>query len=167
MRKMALLAMASLTGGVIFAQPPRPPIATQYWWRNPVAVKSLDLSDTQTKQLNQIQQSYVSRLKDLQTAVTNADRSLEEVFGQATIDELKAETAVDQYANARDNMTRELTHMSLKMRSVLTAEQWQQLETMQAGRPGGRGGQGRGRRGATVGGSNTTSNKVSPAVSQK
>jgi Spy/CpxP family protein refolding chaperone len=167
MRKPPILALVSLTVGAIFAQPPRPPVATQYWWRNAVTVKSLDLSDAQTKQLNQIQQSYVSRLMDLQAAVNNADRNLEEVFRQATIDDLKAETARDQYANARDNMTRQLTDMSLKMRRVLTAEQWQQLESMESGRVGARGGQGRGRRGPPTNGSSTTSNKVGPAISQK
>jgi Spy/CpxP family protein refolding chaperone len=167
MGKVRILALMALTVGAIFAQAPRPPLATQYWWRNSVTVKSLDLSDAQTKQLNQIQQSYVSRLMDLQTAVNNADRNLEEVFRQATIDDLKAETARDQYANARDNMTRELTEMSLKMRRVLTAEQWGQLESMQNGRGGGRGGQGRGRRGPPTSGTNTTSNKVGPAISQQ
>ncbi len=167
MRKIPILALALLTVGAIFAQPPRPPVATQYWWRNPVTVKSLNLSDAQTKQLNQIQQAYVSRLMDLQTAVIKADGTLEEVFKQPASDELKADVALDQYANARDSLTRELTRMSLKMRAVLTDEQWQQLESIENGRVGGRGGPGRGRRGPPSSGNGTTSNKVGPAISQK
>jgi Spy/CpxP family protein refolding chaperone len=167
MRKTSILAVVSLTAGAIFAQPPRPPVATQYWWESPLTVKSLNLSDAQTKQLNQIQQSYVSRLNDLRMGVIKADGNLEEVFKQPAGDELKADAAVDQYANARYYMTRELTRMSLKMRAVLTDEQWQQLESMQNGRAGGRGGQGRGRRGPPANGSGTTSNKVGPAISQQ
>jgi Spy/CpxP family protein refolding chaperone len=167
MRKTSILALVSLTVGAIFAQPPRPPVATQYWWRSPLTVKSLNLSDAQTNKLNQIQQAYVSRLMDLQTAVTKADSTLEEVFKQPSADELKADVALDQYANARDSLTRELTRMSLKMRAVLTDEQWQQLESIESGRAGARGGQGRGRRGPPSNGSGTTSNKVGPSISQK
>jgi Spy/CpxP family protein refolding chaperone len=167
MRKTPILVLVSLAGGAIFAQSPRPPLATQYWWQSSVTVKSLNLSDAQTKQLNQIQQAYVSRLMDLRSAVTKADDALEEVFKQPSADELKADAAVNQYADARDSMTRELTRMSLKMRAVLTDEQWQQLQSIQAGRGAGRGGQGRGRRGPPTNGSGTTSNKVGPAISQK
>jgi Spy/CpxP family protein refolding chaperone len=167
MRMVLISAAGVLMGGALFAQQQRPSVAALNWWDNRVAVTSLNLSEAQAKQLNQIQQSYVNRLRDLREAVTKADRNLEDVFNEPSIDELKAQSAVDQYADARANMTRELTHMSLAMRSVLTAEQWQQLITLQGGRVNGRGGPGRGRRGPPNNGSGTTSNRVGPAISQK
>jgi Spy/CpxP family protein refolding chaperone len=151
--------------GALFAQPTRPPMATQYWWENKVAVNSLNLSDAQTKQLSSIQSAYVSRLMDLRALVNKAENNLEDVFKQAPSDELKAEAAIDQYANARDNLTRALSKLSLQMRNVLTADQWQELLNRQSGRAGSRPGLGRGRRG--TGASSSNPNNAAPAISQK
>jgi Spy/CpxP family protein refolding chaperone len=158
-----LVPLAALAGA-LFAQPSRPSVATQDWWRNPVAVNSLNLSEAQTKQLNSIQASYVNRLMDLRAAANKAENNLADVFKQAPSDELKAEAAEDDYVNAKASLTRELTRLSLKMRNVLTADQWLDLLNLQSGR-GPRPGQGRGRRGSSPSSSNP--NKVGPAISQK
>ena len=146
MRKAVILAAGVWMAGALLAQPPRQSVAGQPWWDSTVVVSSLNLSEAQTKQVKSIQQASVGRLMDLRAAVNKAESNLEDVFNQSAVDELKAEAAVDQYANARDNMTRELTRLSLKMRGVLTAEQWQQLVDRQNGR-GPRTGRGGGRRG--------------------
>jgi Spy/CpxP family protein refolding chaperone len=168
MRKVLISAAGLLMAGALLAQP-RGPSPTQYaWWNNKVAVNSLDLSEAQTKQLNAIQQAYVNTLMELNAAVNKAEGNLNEIYNQDKIEDLKAGVAVDQYVNARGSLTRVLSEFSLKMRAVLTTEQWQQLVSMQSGRPGGRGGQGRGRRGPPNGsGTGTTSNKVGPSISQK
>src|SRR5271163_2378240 len=131
MRKFGVIKVwfaAAAVSGLLMAQPPRPPMATQYaWWESKVAVTRLNLSEAQTKQLNSIQSSYVGRLMELRSAANKAENNLEEMFKQTPSDELKAEAAIDQYANARDNLTRELSRLSLKMRNVLTADQWQEL----------------------------------------
>jgi Spy/CpxP family protein refolding chaperone len=152
--------------GALLAQPQRPPVATQYWWENRLAVNSLNLSEAQTKQLSAIQASSVSRLMDLRALVNKAENNLEDVFRQSPSDELRAEAAIDQYANARDNLTRALTKLSLQMRNVLTADQWQELLNRQSGRAGSRPGLGRGRRG-TAPPSGSAPNNVAPATSQK
>src|SRR5580692_3239316 len=102
-KSLILLALA----GSLFGQPPRPPMAAQYWWENKLAVNSLDLSEAQTKQLSVIQNSYVARLMELRSAVTKAETNLDEVFKQSPSDDLKAEAAIDQYAYARESLTRE------------------------------------------------------------
>jgi len=158
--KIAILGVA--LAGALLAQPPRPPMATQYWWENKVAVNSLNLSETQTRQLGSIQGSYVSRLMDLRAAVNKAESNLEDVFNQTSPDELKAEAVIDQYANARENLTRALSKLSLQMRNVLTADQWQELQNLQAARAGARAGQGRGRRGSSA--SSSAPSKVAPAA---
>lgn len=127
---------ALLAAGVMLAQSPRAAGPTQYPWWNSRIANSLELSDAQTKKLNEIQQAYVGTLKDLNAAVTKAETNLNEIYNQVEIDDLKAGVAVDQYVNARDNLTRVLSQMSLKMRGVLTIEQWQQLENLQNGRAG-------------------------------
>jgi Spy/CpxP family protein refolding chaperone len=97
--------------------------------------------------------------------VMKAENNLQDVFRQSPSDELKAEAAIDQYANARDNLTRALTKLSLQMRNVLTADQWQELSNRQGGRGGPRPGLGRGRRGTSP--SSSAPNDGGPAVSQK
>ena len=161
---LAVMAIAP-----VFAQPPRPPMAAQDWWDSRLAVNSLNLTDAQTRQLSSIQSAYVGRLMDLREAVNKAERNLDDVFNQPTLDELKAEAAVDQYANARDNLTRALSQLSLKMRAVLTADQWQELVNRQNGRPGRGPLSGRGRRGPPNAIGSGTANKVAPtpAISGK
>jgi Spy/CpxP family protein refolding chaperone len=161
----------AVLAGALFAQLARPPLVTQNWWDSKIAVNSLNLTDAQTKQLTSIQNAYVSRLMDLRAAVNKAESNLADAFNQTSPDELKAEAAIDQYANARDNFTRTLTKMSLQMRNVLTAEQWQELQDRQAGRASARPGRGGGRRGTSpVTGSapsGSAANKVTSASSQK
>lgn len=162
---------AVLMCGALLGQPPGPPALTQYdWWTRAVTRNSLNLSDAQLKQVNEISQAYYATLKDLRDSVSKAESNLNEIYNQDKIDELKASVAVDQYVNARTNLTRVLSQMSLKMRTVLTPEQWQQLVDLQNGRAAARGGRGRGRGGAPNGSAPAnggTSNKVSPPISQR
>jgi Spy/CpxP family protein refolding chaperone len=166
---LKILIPLAVLAGLLSAQPPsRSPMATQYWWESKVAINSLNLSEAQTKQLNSIQASYYSRLMDLRAAVTKAESNLEDVFKQAPSDEMKAAAAVDDYVDVKAKLSRELTRLSLRMRNVLTADQWQQLldrqsEREHGPRPGP--GPGRGWKGTGRGGS--VPNKVAPATSQK
>lgn len=161
-----ILVLCLALAGALDAQPPRPPMATQYWWESKV-LTSLNLSEAQTKQLNAIRDSYVSRLMELGAAAKRAESNLEEVFKQSPSDEIKADAAIDQYASTRDSLTRTLSKMSLQMRNVLTADQWQELQNLQNGR-GPRPGPGRGRRGTGPPSAGSAPNKaVGPAIPQK
>jgi Spy/CpxP family protein refolding chaperone len=155
------LLIFAIAGG-LWAQPTRPPVATSYWWQSKVVVNSLNLSDGQVKQMNETQAAYVGRLMDLRAAVNKAESNFESIFNQETIDQRKAEAAVDQLAAARGDLTRTISELSLKLRNVLTSEQWQQLRDQQAQRPL----PGRGRRGAGGPPSRQTG-KVAPASPQK
>jgi Spy/CpxP family protein refolding chaperone len=160
--------------GGLSAQLARPPMATSYWWDSKVVKNSLNLSDAQIKQMNETQAAYVGRLMDLRTAVNSAESNLDSIFNQETIDQRKATAAVDQLAHAREDLTRTVSELSLKLRVVLTAEQWQALRDQQAERAAQKGGfPGRGRRGAGTGSKNGSapptvpSGKVAPASPAK
>jgi len=163
-----ILMAAVVLAGALVAQPRRPPetrpIEMQDWWTRPVVVKGLNLSEAQTKQLNAIQASYVDRLMVLKVAMHTAETNLDNMFNQAAPDDWKAEAVIDQYAHAREDLTRTLTKLTLQMRNVLTAEQWQQLQDRDGGRGGPGPGQGRGWKGTSRG---STVNKAGPAASQK
>jgi Spy/CpxP family protein refolding chaperone len=124
-----LVAMA----GALSAQPLRSPTSFP-WWNNPVANGLNNLTDAQTKQIAATVAEYRGPLKDLYAEVNAAEGNLEEIFNQETIDQRKADQAVNQLANARGDLTRTLSQMSLKLRNVLTVDQWRDLQARQAGR---------------------------------
>ncbi len=124
-----LLAMA----GALSAQSLRSPTSVP-WWNNPVANGLNNLTEAQTKQISATVSEYRDRLKDLYAQVNAAEGGLVEIFNEESIDQRKADQAVNQLANARGDLTRTLSQMSVKLRTVLTVEQWQDLQDRQRGR---------------------------------
>jgi Spy/CpxP family protein refolding chaperone len=142
--------------GMVFAQgqaatqESRPPRSFVSWWEGPWwngrAAQALNLSDGQKTDINGIVKDYRTKMMDLRTAMEKADRDVEAAFSENPVDQRKANESIEKLAAARGDLTRTLSQMSLKMRLVLTAEQWQDLQRRS---PSGRGerGAGRGRRG--------------------
>lgn len=96
------------------------------WWDSPLA-SSLDLSDGQTRQIRSTVADYRDKLRDLRSAVNQAESNLESIFNEDPVDQRKAGEAIEQLVNARSDLTRTLSQMDLKLRLVLTPEQWQTL----------------------------------------
>jgi Spy/CpxP family protein refolding chaperone len=106
------------------------------WWDSPV-VQDLNLTETQQSEIRATVKEYRDRVADIRKAIESADRDLEAVFNNENpVDQRKASEAIDRLAAARGDMTRALSQMSLKLRTVLTAEQWQELQRRQPGRLG-------------------------------
>jgi Spy/CpxP family protein refolding chaperone len=141
----------------LWAQGPRPfPSGWERpWWDSPV-VQDLNLTEAQQAEIRATVKEYRDRVVDIRKAIEGADRDLEAVFNNDNpVDQRKAGEAIDRLAAARADMTRALSQMSLKLRTVLTAEQWQELQRRQPGRlglPGGgrRGPGGRPKRGPSA-----------------
>lgn len=100
------------------------------WWDNPVA-NGLNLSETQNKQIRSIVAEYRSKLIDLRANEEKAQGDFQDVFNDAPADQRRANDSIERLSNARGEMTKVISQMSLKMRNVLTAEQWQQLRDRQ------------------------------------
>jgi len=96
------------------------------WWDRPV-VQTLRLSDEQRKQIRAIIRDSRDRLIQLRAAVKSAEASLADEFGEDAINKSKADAAIDQVVAARAELMRAVSQMSLRLRQVLTHEQWQQL----------------------------------------
>jgi Spy/CpxP family protein refolding chaperone len=126
-----------LLPGLALAQGPRgggfPGAFGMQWWENPVA-NGLNLSEAQNKQIRSIVAEYRSKLIDLRANEEKAQGDFQDVFNDAPADQRRANDAIDRLGNARGEMTKVISQMSLKMRNVLTAEQWQQLRERQEGR---------------------------------
>src|SRR6266849_4131041 len=104
------------------------------WWDSPVA-RDMNLSDAQTRQIRATVKEYRDRLVDLRAVVQKAEGDLQDVFNEDQIDQKKANDSIERLVTARSDLTRTLSQMDLKLRSVLTAQQWQQLQQRKP-RPG-------------------------------
>jgi Spy/CpxP family protein refolding chaperone len=123
-----LLPAAVLMTALAMAQPPPPPPRPIFaWWDSPIA-HDLNLKEEQNKQIREVVKSYRNRLIDQRSVVDKAEGELEDVFNEDKIDQKKANEAVDHLAAARAEMSRMVSQMTLKLRTILTAEQWHELQ---------------------------------------
>lgn len=130
------------------------------WWDSPL-VSGLDLTDAQRTEIRSVIGEYRGRMQEVRSAVQKAENDLEAVFNEETVDQRRGSEAIDRLTKARADMTKSVSEMSLRMRAVLTTQQWQELQRRQreqgsrlenAGRgPGQPRGSGRGRRLAKAG----------------
>ncbi len=135
-----LQLLLAATPVVLFAQAPPPPPATEAraprpfvsWWEAPWwngrAAQALNLTDSQKSDINGIVKDYRSKMMDLRSAMQKADGDVETAFSENPVDQKKAGEAIEKLAAARGDLTRTLSQMSLKMRVLLTADQWQELQ---------------------------------------
>lgn len=144
-RRTATLALALSIPAALFGQGLRqgPAWWESPWWNSPL-VRNLDLSAAQTREIRLTLREYRGRLMDERQAVQTADGDLEALLNTTPLDQRKATEAIDRLANARADLTRTLSQMTLRLRGILTNEQWQELQQRASERGlGGRPGRGR------------------------
>ena len=111
------------------------------WWDSPI-VQDLKLSDDQQTQIRNTVHDYRSKLIELRAALEKAEGELNDVYDDEKIDQRKASEAIDRVVAARGDLTRTFSQLSLKLRSVLTIDQWRELQKRRPRmdwRPGGPG----------------------------
>ncbi len=109
------------------ARPPGPAWWESAWWNGPL-VQNLDLSEAQRKDIRMTVREYRGHLLDLREAAQRTDDDLDALLNASPVDRRKATEAIDRLANARAELTRTLSQMTLRLRGILTDEQWQQLQ---------------------------------------
>jgi len=97
------------------------------WWSRPV-IKDLNLSRDQMRQMRSTVQEYRPKLQDLRAAVQRAEDDLEAEFNRDPVDQQKVNAVIDRLVAARSDLSRTLSQMGLKLRMVLTVQQWQEVE---------------------------------------
>ena len=120
-----LLALALLLSGSVFAQMPRGIYA---WWSRPQIARDLNLSPSQREQIRATVQQYRPHLLNVRAAVNQAEQALADQFNRNPVDPGKTNEAIERLVDARSDLTRTLTQLSLKLRLVLTEQQWQELQ---------------------------------------
>jgi Spy/CpxP family protein refolding chaperone len=102
------------------------------WWDSPI-VNGLDLTDAQRTQIRSVIREYRGRMMEVRGAVQKAESDLDAVFNEDTVDQRRGSEAIDRLTKARADMTKSVSEMSLRMRAVLTPQQWQELRQRERG----------------------------------
>jgi Spy/CpxP family protein refolding chaperone len=120
-----LLALTLLFIGSLYAQMPRGIYA---WWSRPQIARDLNLTPSQREQIRATVQHYRPHLMNVRQAVNQAEQALAEQFDRNPVNPGKTNEAIERLVDARSDLTRTLTQLSLKLRLVLTEQQWQELQ---------------------------------------
>jgi Spy/CpxP family protein refolding chaperone len=120
-----VLILALLLSGSLFAQMPR---GLYPWWNRPAIRQDLRLTNQQFREIRMTMAQYRSRLIEIRAEVNRAETDLEAEFNRDPVDQTRANQAIERLIAARSDLTRTLSQLSLKLRTVLTAEQWQELQ---------------------------------------
>ncbi len=137
---MMRLGLGLLLPVLLCAQPPHgrgPRI-------RPEVAKQLNLSDAQTHQMDQVNQEDRPRLFAVREEVNKAETAVDAAFNEDPMDPAKSNDAINRLAAARGELTRAVSQHDLKIRTILTTQQWQQLKQIQHEPWPGRGGRHRG-----------------------
>jgi len=122
---LALLAAASL--------PAQMPKGIYAWWSRPEIARDLNLSPVQREQIRATVREYRPHLLNVRAAVNQAEQALADQFNSNPVNPAKANEAIERLVDARSDLTRTLTQLSLKLRLLLTEEQWQELQRRRPG----------------------------------
>jgi len=100
------------------------------WWSNKIVVRQLNLSNAQIQQIRGVVSHYRPELLEDRAKVLRAEQNLEDQFNRDPVDQTKTTDAIEQFITARTGLTRSLSELSLKLRVLLTAVQWQELQRL-------------------------------------
>lgn len=96
------------------------------WWDSPVA-KDLNLSEDQNRQIRDIVHEYRTKLIDQRASLEKAEVELQDIFNDDNLDQRRGNEAIERLITARGDITRSLSQMSLRLRVILTADQYHEL----------------------------------------
>ncbi|HLJ13294.1 MAG TPA: periplasmic heavy metal sensor [Bryobacteraceae bacterium] len=108
----------------LFGQPPR---SYYNWWDGPIA-NDLKLTEAQRKEIRGAIRQFRPRLMSARAALEQADDELEAVYDADHVDTQRAQAAIDKLAAARSELTLAFSELSLRLRIIVTPEQWHELQ---------------------------------------
>ena len=124
---MRVLLLVLLACAPLAAQMPR---GLMNWWDSPLA-RDLNLTADQQRQIRETVREFRPKLIDLRATTEKAEVEVEDAFNDESFDQRRASDAVERLAGARADLIRAVSQLSLRMRGVLTADQWKQLRARQ------------------------------------
>ncbi len=124
------ILLALLLSSTVFGQMPKSLYA---WWSKPVIARQLNLTNVQRQQIRATVMQFRPHLIDIRAEVNKAEIDLQTQFDHDPVDQAKANQAIERLITARTDLTRTLSQMSLKLRTVLTEQQWRDLQRLRPG----------------------------------
>lgn len=123
-------------------QPDRPPMERSFrgrergrWWTDSALAKKLNLSEDQQKRMDTIFQESRLKLIDLRAMLEKQEVILRPLLEADQPNEEQVLAQIDKVAQARAELEKANARMLLGLRSVLTLDQWKQLQAMRFERP--------------------------------
>jgi Spy/CpxP family protein refolding chaperone len=98
------------------------------WWQSDEYKRELRLTPEQSKKLEDVFQAAVPTLKSLKKALDQAESEFERLLERG--DDGSVMDQVERVEAARSELNKSHTLMMLKMKRVLTAEQWAKFNAM-------------------------------------
>lgn len=126
-----LFVFAALSAALALAQPPRD---LYPWWDMPVS-KEIGLTDDQRAKVEKVVREYRNKLIDLRAALEKAEADLADAFNEENFDLKRASEAADRVAKGRADLSAAMSQMSVRLRSVLTVQQWRELQRRRPQQP--------------------------------
>ena len=145
-RTALLLAIVFMSAAAAMAQTPRPlqPNVNKWtvgvdwlngplegtWWRNEQWIRTLNLTPEQQKKTEDVFQQYRLQLIELSASLTREEAILQPLLADVRPeDEARILEEIDRVAMARAELEKVNARMLLRMRQVLTPEQWNQVSS--------------------------------------
>ena len=100
------------------------------WWESPM-VTGLDLTDTQRTEIRSVIREYRGRMQEVRTRCKKRRAIWMRSSTKIRWINSAGSEAIDRLTKARADMTKSVSEMSLRMRAVLTTQQWQELQRRQ------------------------------------
>jgi Spy/CpxP family protein refolding chaperone len=101
------------------------------WWDSPIA-QNLNLTPEQQKQIRGTVREFRDRLIEQRAGVQKAEAGFMDFLNDDQVNEAKAKEAIDKLVVARGDLMRSVSQMSLRLRAVLTPQQWQDVQRRRA-----------------------------------
>ena len=99
------------------------------WWTNANLVTRLGLTDDQKSKIEKAFENHRQNLTDESTQLDKQESQLAALLAADPVDHNAVLSQIDHVAQARADLERTNSAMTLEMREVLTAAQWQQLQS--------------------------------------
>ena len=98
------------------------------WWQSEEYIRELRLTPEQSKKLEEVFQASVPTLKSLKKALDQAESEFERLLERG--DDGSVMDKVERVEAARAELNKSHTMMMLRMKRVLTTEQWTKFNAM-------------------------------------
>jgi TonB family protein len=125
---------AAVTGGLAVNRIPTSGAGA--WWTNTALLQRLGLTDDQRSRIERAYENHRQRIMSTTAQLEKEEAQLSRLLEADPVDRNAILSQIDRVTQARGEMERENSAMTLEMREVLTRDQWMQLQPSQRVRVG-------------------------------